>query len=67
MKILVAPYWNLNNSNNGASKLSEFILVAPYWNLNEKRISDCINLEIHISSSILEFKCINLGTLKKKQ
>ena len=55
-KILVAPYWNLNNSRIFKIVNLNPILVAPYWNLNEEiPTSEKENLD-HISSSILEFK-----------
>ena len=34
IKILVAPYWNLNKIFSVISFTFDIILVAPYWNLN---------------------------------
>ena len=56
MRILVAPYWNLNSIIANNAIWSQAILVAPYWNLNIILSISIIHLLIHISSSILEFK-----------
>ena len=35
MRILVAPYWNLNMTPEWIGNYIRRILVAPYWNLNQ--------------------------------
>ena len=56
MRILVAPYWNLNSIIANNAIWSQAILVAPYWNLN-LRVYKWDNVDTNdISSSILEFK-----------
>ena len=34
LKVIVAPYWNVNDVKGSLEDMQILVIVAPYWNVN---------------------------------